>query len=66
MTISEACTLANCLISSVLLGVKGLGSITNSTSGIPKAAARAWAAVVNVLLTIDTDGIPASSVITVS
>ncbi|CAI8294801.1 MAG: Uncharacterised protein [Chloroflexota bacterium] len=54
------------MISSVLLGVKGLGSITNFTSGIPKAAARAWAAVVNVLLTIDTDGIPASSVITVS
>tara|TARA_A100001037_G_scaffold276006_1_gene274969 strand:+ start:508 stop:708 length:201 start_codon:yes stop_codon:yes gene_type:complete len=66
LAISEACTLANCLISSVLLGVKGLGSITNFTSGIPKAAARAWAAVVNVLLTIDTDGIPASSVITVS
>lgn len=54
------------MISLGLLGVSGLGSTTIETSGIPNAMARALAADVNVLLMIETDGLPDSSVITVS
>lgn len=48
------------------MGVNGLGSTTILISGMPNAAARACAAVVKVLLTTETDGMPASSVTTVS
>jgi len=47
-------------------GARGLGSTTMRTPGIPRAVARAWAALVKVLVITLTDGTPLDSVITVS
>ena len=47
-------------------GASGLGNTTMRTPGIPNAVARAWAALVKVLVMTLTDGTPLHSVITVS
>ena len=45
---------------------RGLGMTTMRTPGIPKEAARAWAARVNALVMTLTDGTPLASVANVS
>ena len=45
---------------------RGLGNTTIRTPGIPKKAARAWAARVKLLVITLTDGTPLDSVTTVS
>jgi len=65
-TISGAKSWAICWTSGMVRGASGLGSTTMRTPGIPKAVARAWAALVKVLVMTLTDGTPLDSVITVS
>ena len=65
-TISGAKSWAICLTSGMVRGAKGLGNSTMRTPGIPRAVARAWAALVNVLVMTLTDGTPLDSVIIVS
>ena len=65
-TISGAKSWAICWTSGTLRGANGLGSTTMRTPGIPRAAALARAALVNVLVITLTDGTPLDSVTTVS
>jgi len=64
--ISGAKSRAICCTSGMVRGARGLGSTTMRTPGIPRAVARAWAALVKVLVITLTDGTPLDSVITVS
>ena len=65
-TISGAKSWAICLTSGMVRGAKGLGNSTMRTPGIPRAVARALAALVKVLVMTLTDGTPLDSVIIVS
>ena len=65
-TISGAKSWAICCTSGILRGANGLGRTTMRTPGMPRAVARAWAALVNELVMTLTDGTPLDSVITVS
>ena len=65
-TISGAKSWAICLTSGMVRGAKGLGNTTMRTPGIPRAVARALAALVKVLVMTLTDGTPLDSVIIVS
>ena len=65
-TISGANPCANCRTSVTLRVASGLGMMTMRTPGIPREAARAWAARVNALVITVTDGTPLASVATVS
>ena len=66
LAISGAKSRAICCTSGMVRGARGLGSTTMRTPGIPRAVARAWAALVKVLVITLTDGTPLDSVITVS
>ena len=65
-TISAANPLAISLTSWTLRVASGLGMTTMRTPGMPREAARAWAARVNALVMTLTDGTPLASVATVS
>ena len=65
-TISGAKSWAICCTSGTVLGASGLGRTTMRAPGIPRAVARAWAALVKVLVMTLTEGTPLDSVITVS
>ena len=65
-TISSAYSWAICCTSGTLREARGLGSVTIRTPGIPRDAARAWAARVKALVMTLTDGTPRDSVTTVS
>ena len=65
-TISGANSWAICFTSSTVRMANGLGITTIRAPGMPKAVARAWAALVKALVITLTDGIPWDSVTTVS
>ena len=65
-TISEAYSWAIWRTSAALRVAKGLGRITMRAPGIPRDAARTWAARVKLLVITLTDGTPLDSVTTVS
>ena len=65
-TISGANLSAISLTSATVRVASGLGMTTMRTPGMPREAARAWAARVNALVMILTDGTPLASVATVS
>jgi hypothetical protein len=65
-TISAANPWAICRTSKTLRVASGLGMTTNRTPGIPREAARAWAARVKALVITLTDGTPMASVATAS
>ena len=65
-TISSAYSWAICCTSGTLREASGLGKTTMRTPGIPREAARAWAARVKALVITLTDGTPRDSVTTVS
>lgn len=65
-TIAGAYACANRCTSATLRDTSGLGKITMRVSGMPRALARACAAVVKALVMTLTEGMPRVSVTTVS
>ncbi len=65
-TISGAKSCAICWTSGMVRGASGLGKTTMRAPGIPRAVARACAALMKVLVMTLTEGTPLDSVITAS